>query len=328
MTDDFEMLYPLPQGIFCIDRDYNILFWNQLLEIWTGIDRNEAEGKNAKELFPDLNKRFYDLMISQVFEVGSTAVFSYQLHKDLFDFTKFSNNNLCIQSQVVRSHSTRTDDQIIALFSLQDISPIISQMELIKEVKDKVLDLLERMKVTEDELRISNEELEKAANTDPLTLLKNRRSMMELLEDEERRHNRYNTVFSILLADIDGFKKFNDEHGHGCGDFILKKISTLFNTTIRPTDSVCRWGGEEFLFLLPETNSEEAGQLAERIRLAVASEIFCFEKQNHRVTMTFGAACIKEENSLTKLISHADKSLYHGKNNGKNRVVLYSELID
>lgn len=328
MITQYEMLYALPQGIFCIDQNYKILFWNKLMEFWTDIPSAEAEYKDARDLFPELKKKFYKLMIHQLFEVGSTAVFSYQLHKELFKFQEDSKNILCIQSQVVRSHSPENPNNLIAVFSLQDISGLITQIQQYKEVKDQVLELLDKMKKTEEELRISNDELQKAASTDPLTGLKNRRSMTEVLDAEERRHSRYSTIFSVIIADIDGFKKFNDTYGHACGDFILKHLGEIFNRIIRPTDSVCRWGGEEFLFLLPETDVNEANKMGERIRSAVATEVFNFEGNKHRVTMTFGVSCIEHKTSVMRLISNADEALYYGKKNGKNRVVLYFELAD
>jgi diguanylate cyclase (GGDEF)-like protein/PAS domain S-box-containing protein len=328
MRTQYEMLYALPQGIFCINQEYEVLFWNKLMEFWTGISNSEVENKDVKELFPDLNRKFYKLMIHQLFESGSTAVFSYQLHKNLYKFQEKSNHNLCIQSQVVRSHSPENPNELIAVFSLQDISGLISQIQQYKKVKDQVLELLEKMKITQEELRISNDGLKKAASTDPLTGLNNRRSMLQFLDTEEKRHSRYGTAFSVILSDIDGFKKFNDTYGHACGDFILKHLGEIFHRTIRPTDSVCRWGGEEFLFLLPETNAEEAGQMAERLRNAILSNSFNFEDQKHKVSMTFGVSCIEHETGVTRIIGNADEALYYGKNNGKNRVVLYSELVD
>lgn len=328
MKTKYEMLYALPQGIFCINQEYEILFWNKLMEFWTGIPSSKVEKLNVKELFPELNKKFYNLMIHQLFESGSTAVFSYQLHKNLYKFQEKANHNLCIQSQVVRSHSPENPNELIAVFSLQDISGLISQIQQNKEVKDQVLELMEKMKITQKELKISNEGLQKAASTDPLTGLNNRRSMLQFMDTEEKRHSRYGTVFSVILSDIDGFKKFNDTYGHACGDFILKDLGDIFHRTIRPTDSVCRWGGEEFLFLLPETNADEAGQMAERLRNAVLSNSFNFEEQKHKVSMTFGVSCIEHKTSIKQTINNADEALYYGKNNGKNRVVLYSELVD
>lgn len=328
MKAQFEMLNALPQGVFCIDRNYRILFWNQLMAFWTGINYNSVLSRDAREVFPELDKKFYTLMIHQVFEVGSTAVFSYQLHKKMFQFNTDSAAGLCIQSQVVRSPSPEDPDVPIAVFSLQDISALISQIQQNKEVKDQVLELLEKMKITEEELRISNDELHRAASTDPLTGLSNRRSIMTVLEKEEKRHKRYGTVFSVIITDIDGFKKFNDTFGHACGDFILKHLGEIFRRTVRPTDSVCRWGGEEFLLLLPETDAREAAQMGERLRKAVEKDVFLFEEENHKVTMTFGVSCIENGSSAASIIANADEALYYGKNNGKNRVVLYAELVD
>ncbi|MDC7232556.1 MAG: diguanylate cyclase [Spirochaetales bacterium] len=328
MKSSYEMLYALPQGIFCVDSEFRILFWNQRMEIWTGRSSADAEGMDVRDIFPSLRKKFYSLMVKQVFDSGSTALFSYQLHKDLFPFEGAKGNAFCIQSQVVRSHSPDLPNEIIAVFSLQDISSLVNQIQQTNEAKDQVMELLEKMKKTEEELRISNEELKKAASTDPLTGLNNRRSMMKIIGNEEIRHNRYNNPFSLILTDIDGFKKFNDTFGHGCGDYILKHLGALFNSLKRPSDAVCRWGGEEFLILLPETDIVNAGRMAERLRSAVEQENFDFEGKTHKVTMTFGVSSIEVDTNAARMIVHADEALYHGKNNGKNRVVLNTELPD
>ena len=320
MIEEFQVLDALSQGVFCIDKDYRIIYWNRLLEFWSGISSGDALERDVFDIFPALNKGFYRLMIRQVFEAGITGLFSYQLHKNLFHFDTPNQTSLCIRSRVVRTLLPGKEKEYCLVFSLQDISGLIHQIEINKEVKDQVLELVE-------ELRKTNEELQKAASTDPLTELFNRRSMMESLTAEQDRTKRYGTTFSLVLTDIDNFKKFNDIYGHACGDYILKELATVFRSVIRPADIVCRWGGEEFLFLLPETGAEAACQSAERLREVIADHEFRFEEKTHRVTLSFGVSSCAEGRDLNRIISNADKALYKAKEEGKNRVVLYSQKI-
>ncbi len=320
MTNGFRILDTLSQGVFCIDREHKIIFWNKLLEFWSSIPAEKAVGKELESIFPTMKKKLYRLMVDQVFDDGTTAVFSYQLHKKLFKFEE-GNQSLCLQSQVVRSSIPDREGAYCAVFSLQDISGLISQLQINKEVKDQVLQLV-------DELKTVNNELQKAASTDPLTGLANRRSMMEYISKEEERKKRYNTSFSLVLSDIDNFKKFNDSYGHACGDYILSELGRLFHSIIRPTDRVSRWGGEEFLFLLPETDCQSGYQSAERIRHTVEAHQFVFEGRRHRVTLSCGLGSSDMTKDLNRLINNADQALYQAKDEGKNRVVLYSEPVE
>ena len=170
-----------------------------------------------------------------------------------------------------------------------------------------------------DELKRTNEELTRAASTDPLTGLSNRRSMMEYLNREEERSKRYGTSYSLLLTDIDNFKTFNDVYGHACGDHILSELGRLFHSVIRPTDRICRWGGEEFLFLLPETDCEAGFTSAERIRTTIENHSFVFEGQTHHVTLSFGLSSCREKKDLNGLINSADKALYRGEKRGEKQ---------
>lgn len=328
MTYNFDILNALPHGTFCIDHDYSIVFWNSIMEDWTGLKKERVEDQTILLFFPQLKKKLYQMRIDQVFEQGTSAFFSYQLHKTLFPINLDNGERLCIRSHVTRIENPDHTGKFIAVFSLQDIGGLIHQIKQTKDVKDQLVDLLKKMQVTENELRVTNEELQRAANTDPLTGLSNRRSMMFLLENEVERHKRYGTKFSILLSDIDNFKSFNDKYGHACGDSILSELGKLFYRSVRPIDSVCRWGGEEFLFLLPETDPEEAVLMAERIRNIIEAFPFSFKGINHNVTMTFGVSSYEDHLSLVSMINNADSALYNGKNCGKNRVVLYPELVN
>lgn len=163
------------------------------------------------------------------------------------------------------------------------------------------------------------EKLELDSNTDSLTGLYNRRYIMEKLKYELIRNK---SNFSIIIADIDFFKKVNDNFGHDCGDYVLKMISQSMQIVMRKTDSVCRWGGEEFLILLPETKIESAHILAQRIRVIIEGQIMEYEGVQVSITMTFGVTVNKDNEMIRDTIKRADKALYEGKKQGRNCVIL------
>ena len=159
------------------------------------------------------------------------------------------------------------------------------------------------------------------SETDPLTGLFNRRTFMQKIKNEALRFKRTQKFFSILFGDIDLFKKINDTYGHLAGDAILVSISHILNTEKREIDQVARWGGEEFLILLPETNLKGAVQLGNKIRKSISAKPITHEGQEINVTMSFGVSEYTSETHIEKTIDLADQRLYLEKNSGRNKVV-------
>ncbi|WP_162846062.1 diguanylate cyclase [Seongchinamella sediminis] len=172
------------------------------------------------------------------------------------------------------------------------------------------------------ELSEANRQLAEAARVDHLTGLLNRRGFTEEAEAEIRRMFRSGKGFALVLADVDHFKQFNDQYGHVCGDRVLKRMAVILEERTRDVDRVARWGGEEFIMLLPETDAEGAAVLAEKLRDAVASNLFAFEELRLSITMTFGVAAFRKGESLDSCIARADTALYHGKEGGRNKVMI------
>lgn len=171
----------------------------------------------------------------------------------------------------------------------------------------------------------AEEELFRMANIDPLTELPNRRYMQKRMEDEKARSERSGKPFTLIMSDIDDFKMFNDDHGHDCGDYILVQISKLIHSMLRKQDIVSRWGGEEFLFLLPETGRKGAVKTAEKIRDAIDSADFEYNGSRLHLTMTFGIAECYGYDEIKERIKAADTALLLGKNKGKNNVITLSK---
>lgn len=171
----------------------------------------------------------------------------------------------------------------------------------------------------------AEEELFRMANIDPLTELPNRRYMQKRMEDEKARSERSGKPFALIMSDIDDFKMFNDNYGHDCGDYILVQIAKLINSMLRKQDIVSRWGGEEFLFLLPETDRKGAVKTAEKIRNLIDSREFEYNDNRLHLTMTFGIAECYGSDEIKERIKAADTALLLGKNKGKNNVITLSK---
>ncbi|MEN8154570.1 MAG: two-component regulator propeller domain-containing protein [Acidobacteriota bacterium] len=168
----------------------------------------------------------------------------------------------------------------------------------------------------------THQKLEEAAIKDPLTRLNNRRKMLTIIESEAVRFQRTGKAFCIVMGDIDYFKVFNDHHGHDCGDFVLKEVSTLIRSTIRKQDVVGRWGGEEFLLVYPETDINGGEIVSEKVRRSIEEKIFEFKEVKLKITITFGLAEYKKNKTIDSCIKDADDALYKGKQKGRNCVVI------
>ena len=159
------------------------------------------------------------------------------------------------------------------------------------------------------------------SETDSLTGLFNRRTFMKKVENEAMCFKRNKKPFSLLFADIDFFKKINDTYGHAAGDEILIYISNILNTEKREIDQVARWGGEEFLILLPETNLEGAILQGNKVRELISAKPIIHEGQEIQITMSFGVSEYSKDTNIEKTIDQADQRLYLAKNSGRNKVV-------
>jgi diguanylate cyclase (GGDEF)-like protein len=173
-----------------------------------------------------------------------------------------------------------------------------------------------------DRLNEAIEQLHMAAMTDPLTGLRNRRYMTMKIQEEMVRFKRTRRLFSLVIADIDHFKDVNDQYGHECGDEVLRRVADVLRLGVREQDAVARWGGEEFLMLLPETESSGAALVAEKLRRAIEETAGQCLGQTIAVTMTFGATAYDESANMDTTIREADNALYLGKQRGRNRVVV------
>ncbi|OQY56685.1 MAG: hypothetical protein B6245_18055 [Desulfobacteraceae bacterium 4572_88] len=185
----------------------------------------------------------------------------------------------------------------------------------------------EDLKAAYQKLQRAYDELEVAARTDSLTGLSNRRDIIERMAYEKVKNERSGKPFSLILTDIDDFKRFNDEHGHDCGDFVLVSVANLMRSKVRKQDSVARWGREEFLLLLPETGLRGAKVVADAIHQTLAEQCYEYRHQTLKISMTFGISSFSELEDPEQCIRMADQAMYRGKKSGKNCIILSENKI-
>jgi len=241
-----------------------------------------------------------------------------------------------------RQHFQEAYSRLIQAYHLRDmifsqtLSKKIIDIEARHEIdkKEKELEIyrlknidLEKansiIKSQNEELQTAYLRMEQLAQTDPLTGLSNRRNIMEKVKLEHYRAQRSNEPFSFLLIDIDHFKVINDTYGHDCGDRVLVSVAGLLTKHLRKIDVISRWGGEEFLVLLPRTGKDGAAKLAEKIRSVIEEVPVASCGNKIFITVTIGVSVYDRSPSVDQCIKEADEALYQGKKYGRNRVVVH-----
>lgn len=176
-------------------------------------------------------------------------------------------------------------------------------------------------------IRLRNE-IEQAVIVDELTSLYNRKYMNTQLMQHISQYNRNKTPFSIVLLDLDHFKLVNDTYGHLMGDDVLRKFATLVNESKRENDIICRYGGEEFIVILPNTSKEQAYHFLNRLKKVLSEVYFYANDESFQITFSAGITEINEKNNHPKkLIDEADKALYHAKMSGRNQFITYNTSL-
>jgi diguanylate cyclase (GGDEF)-like protein len=193
--------------------------------------------------------------------------------------------------------------------------------------KKEAVELLSRQMATALENSLLHQEVEKSSIIDPLTKLNNRRLFYYRLNEELERAKRFSLSFSIMFSDIDNFKNYVDNNGHLMGDDALQKIGELAQNALRKIDIVARYGGDEFIYLLPQTNAGNAKHVAQRVKDAISN--YSFPARNNgfaNLTLSIGIASYSEDaQDPDSLMEKADQALFQAKSKGKNRICLWHE---
>ncbi|NVO00792.1 MAG: GGDEF domain-containing protein [Geobacteraceae bacterium] len=175
---------------------------------------------------------------------------------------------------------------------------------------------IKRLKTQLEEM---NRSLELATHIDPLTGLANRRDIMKKVEQEHSRAQRHQRTYSLILVDIDSFKRINESYGINCGDDVLFEISCVLRECVRSEDICSRWGGEEFLFLLPETGIDGAVSVARKINTSIEMTTFKVNRPGIKVTASLGVCEYKSGDSFIDSVKRVEQAMLLAKVNGRNR---------
>jgi len=244
-----------------------------------------------------------------IFILPSIALFINGLIRGILvilAFTAFISLLMFYPNEALLATSYPTEFKLRLLYSFITVSALSAYYEYARE--SSYLHTLELSR-----------KYELLSRLDPLTQLSNRRDATNTLEHEQLRLARNAETLAIIICDIDYFKKINDTFGHSAGDYVLVELAGLFKHCSREQDTIARWGGEEFLFILPQTNISHAQDFAAKLHKALEQHPMCYQQQPIEITLSMGISELKAGQSIQEAISIADKCLYQAKQAGRNQ---------
>ncbi|TRW28615.1 diguanylate cyclase [Criibacterium bergeronii] len=301
-VNDFynSILENLYEGIYFVDVDRTITFWNKGAELITGFYSDEIIGKHCN-----------DNILNHVDENGNKLCLSgCPLHKSLMDGEE---RNAVVFLHHKDGHRVKIHTNITPLV---ENGKIIGGIEVFREISEnKPLMMEEKESYSEEELKV-------IALHDQLTGIPNRRYAESFLNAKINEYKDLGIALGVIFGDIDNFGNFNNTYGHELGDKVLKTVSNTMLNAIRKTDLIGRWGGEEFLVILPAIDYDELEKNAEKIRMLVENSILRENGAELHITISLGATMIKKEDYLQSLVKRADDLMYESKKSGKNRVTM------
>lgn len=303
------LLQDLEVGLVVVDRDSHICLWNGFMENHSGIPSNKALNQNLFALCPELPQRWLTKKMEAVLLLSNTAYISWEQRPYLFEF---------------KSHRPITGNSPY-MYQNVTLIPLSSPTGQIDHIGVLIYDVTDTA-LSQQDLQAANSQLQSLSRTDGLTGLYNRAYWQECLEKEFDRYNRSHEVSSLVMFDIDHFKKVNDTYGHQAGDMVIQTIANLLDQHARKTDVTGRYGGEEYGALLTGTSGENALIFAERLRSAVETTVMEYGDKKLSVTISLGISEINhDQDNVQAWLEEADQALYKSKQSGRNWVTLYDE---
>lgn len=270
----------------------------------------------AKSITIKANDKLYPLFFHAGYADGVIYLDAVQIPADIHFLTEFiaemTEKQRGIQCPALKTPTPSPIDQ--------ETQHILTNYALLN---NELVDMQRELAIKHRELAKAYREIEELSLTDPLTGAGNRRFFMDKMLKEIDRNTRYGHPLSIILFDIDFFKKVNDTYGHSAGDKVLQKFATCCMASLRNSDSFFRIGGEEFVALLINTDRKNAKLSAERIRSQVEKSSISYEKQQIKITVSSGVAELQKGENTENILNKADQALYEAKENGRNRVAVY-----
>lgn len=302
----FDLLASIEVGLVVIDRDFNVSVWNQFMQNHSNILPADIKGCCLLDFFAEINRDWFARKVDSVFKLANPAFIVWEQRPYLFKF---------VTSRPITS-ATAHMYQNVTLFPLMSLNGKVDKVCIvIYDVTDQAL--------ARRSIQSLNRRLEASSRLDGLTGLNNRTFWQEQFELEFKRTQRNQAPVSLIMLDIDHFKKINDTYGHQAGDAVIKSLATIIKNACRETDCCGRYGGEEFTVLLPDTRADCAQLVAERIRNTAEQSLLEFADKHIRFTVSLGIAQYANCYQTPQLwLEQADRALYQAKKHGRNQLQL------
>jgi diguanylate cyclase (GGDEF)-like protein len=293
-------------GIFVLDREMNVLMWNRFMQDHSGLSADQVVGKSIFASFPELPRVWLTRKLESVFQLGSFAFSSWEQRPYLFKFDHdrpITGGVDFMQQDCTFMPLTREREVVAVCVTVSDVTHV----SIVQREREEAV-----------------AKLQEYADRDGLTGIANRRYFEARLRDEYTRWQRYGGEMSVLLFDLDHFKRINDQFGHGVGDTVLREMAQRVAQVVRVQDTFGRFGGEEFALLLPCTPLEDAMLVAEKIRHTIGDAPVDVQGVSVPVTASVGGAAARVGvPNYDVLINEADAALYSAKRQGRNRSVAF-----
>lgn len=302
-----EMLHTIDVGLVVLNRQYEIQIWNGFMENHSGLLPREVKDKSIFDLFEEIPKEWFIRKSESVFALKNKAFTIWEQRPYLFRFQNYR-------------PITGTADY---MYQNTTFIPLMSSTGEVTHLCLIVYDVTDNA-VHKLDLEKANEELALLSQTDGLTRLFNREHWERCMQAEYKRWSRSQHASSLVMIDIDHFKKVNDSYGHMAGDDVIRDLSRLIREHVRETDVSGRYGGEEFAILLPDTNLENAQIFAERLRKEVENSIVIHNDIEIKYQVSLGIAEVDLSiKNYEAWIECADAALYRAKQTGRNKVICH-----
>ncbi|MCQ8877568.1 diguanylate cyclase [Pseudoalteromonas shioyasakiensis] len=305
-----DMFNTVDVGLVVLDRDYKVCIWNGFMENHSGMLPSAVKDKDLFDLFPSIDEKWFRSKSESVFILKNRSFTIWEQQPYIFRFKNY------------RPITGKADH----MYQNATFIPLSNTMGEVSHICVILYDVTDEA-VNKKELEEVNRKLEQMSQTDSLTKLNNRGHWENTLRQEFLRIKRNAGKSTLLMFDIDHFKKINDEYGHRCGDEALKHIADLLRKTLRETDIAGRYGGEEFAVTLLDSDKQGAEVFAERLRSLIENSSVYFDGQQIKMTVSIGYASFDASfERYEKWIEAADKALYASKANGRNCITDYNML--
>ena len=299
-------------GIFVLDKNFDVVLWNNFMAHHSGCKPDEIVGKNLFQAFPDLPQAWFTKKVNTVFMLNNFAFISWENRPYLFRF----------------AHNRPITGGADHMFQNCMLLPLKGESGKPEAVCIMVFDATDTA-IAQNQLKEALETISEISNRDGLTGIYNRRYLETRLAAEFDRTQRYGGTFSMILFDLDFFKKVNDTYGHLAGDKVLVEIAARVRESLRSSDVLGRYGGEEFVLILPETPLEGAQLFADRLREMIAQAPVIFDTITIPVTVSMGVTEMDASMPGYSTLTHrADLALYASKGKGRNCVTCYSPELE